>query len=217
MHKKTKLCLLTGLTLLILLSTASVMAVGRIDSFRDEFRDNPRPTFPSYVSGVVEEDLYMDPSPDVLFSWAKDNEAWTAVLLSQLRESSIKVDDAIDKWLGNKVLIVFIDFDTFKAYTSTFSLETGIVTAEYEDTKTEIWASLQFMQEFLVYSRTHLDNSTVQYLTDAYYNDWGAWTEVGVGRVVFDIMISREVVVGLFAWSTFIVGGHFLLSKKKGK
>ena len=213
--RKTKLSLLTGFTLLILLSTGSVMAVGRIDSFRDEFRDDPKPILPSFVSGVVEEDLYLDPSPDVLFSWAKDNEAWAAVVLSQLRESSIEIDEKIDKWLGDKILIVFIDFNTYNAYASTFSLETGAVVAEYEDTKTEIWASLEFMQEFLVFSKDHFENETVQYLIDAYYNDWAAWTEVGIGRAVFDVMISREVLIGLLAWSTFIVGGHLIYSKRK--
>ena len=215
MYKKTKLCLLTGLTLLVLLSTASVMAVGRIDSFRDEFRDDPHPILPSYVSGVIEEDLYLSPSPDVLFSWTRDNEAWTAVLLSQLRESSIEIDEKINKWLGSKVLIVLIDFNTYNAYASTFSLETGAVVAEYEDTKTEIWASLAFIQDFLVFGKDHLENETIQYLTDAYYTDWGAWTEIGIGRAVFDVMISRPVLIGLFAWSTFVGGGYLLISKKK--
>lgn len=181
------------MTCVILISIQGVQATGRIAEFRDTFKKDPNPVLPRYVAGVTEQMLYAQPSPDQMFSYAKDAEEWSQQILTQLKEASVEVDEKIDRWIGDPVLVVFIDFTTNTAYTATFSPETGKVEATYEDTKTELWASLQFFREFIIYANQNTEEDTVDYAMSHYYRDWGVWVEMGG----LDIMLTPDMIYSI--------------------
>lgn len=211
-HKKRGLVL--GICLLVLMIgvQGADATTGRIDEFRQEFQKDPLPVFPRYVTNVTYADLLDFPHPDEFYSWAKDNEVWTAEFLSILRESGEKAEE-IERWIGDPILVAIIDFETNQVYTATFSIETGEVNPEYLDTKTEIWASLTFVQDLIVYANTNTVEDTIDFAVAHYYDDLGIWVEQGF----WDVMLTREALATLLAWGAVVGTGAFAYKKVKKK
>ena len=198
MKRRKQLIILGILVIIGFNGTVGFAATGRIAEFREEFKKDPQPVLPEYMPGVLEAELYDSPSPDQMYSYAKDSEAWTKQTLTQLRNASVQADDTLENWIGDPILVVIIDFGTNTAYTATFSTETGEVEATYEDTKTELWASLLFMQDFLAYASQSTEEDTIDYAMDRYYSGWGVWVQVGA----LDIMLTPDTI-----YSVIVVGG----------
>jgi len=211
-HKKRSLVLGLCVVLVFLGAQGIHATTGRIDEFRKEFLKEPMPVFPRYVTNVTYSDLLSLPDPDEFYSWAKDNEVWTAELLSTLRASGKQAEE-IERWVGDPILIAIIDFETEQVYTATFSTETGEVTPEYLDTKTEVWVSLSFLQELIVFADANTVEDTIDFAVDRYYEDWGIWSEQGF----WDLLLTREVVATLAVWGGIVGAGAFVYKKKKAK
>lgn len=216
MQKHNKRSLILGACFVVLFVSVqtAVSTTGRIDEFRQTVRSDVMvPTLPRYVANVTYSDLLATPHPNEFYSWAKDNEAWTAEFLATLRESGQEAE-AIERWVGDPILVVLItDFEGLEYYTATFSIETGEVKAECEDTKTELWASLEFVQNFLVFADQNPVNETVEYAVDHYYVDWAVWSEQGF----FDLLVTREALATLAVWGGVVASGYFVYRTKKRK
>ncbi len=208
-----------GITLAIVcvflvIGSAAATGTGRISDYRDLVKEDVSVIkSPQYVPGVVYTDLLAQPSAHQLYSWAKDNEGWTAELLDTLRQSSTEVVE-IAEFVGDKVLMVFIDFDADIPYAATINLKTGEVVAGYEDTKTEIWMDLHFLQALISYGDNYLEDQMVSFAVEHYYEDWGVWVQRGS----FDLMLTRETIQG-FLMVGLIMGAGYGGYKfmKKGK
>lgn len=200
----------------VMVSVTGVQGIGRIDEFRTQFKENPAPMFPGYVGGVTESALYEQPTVHELFSWASDNAAWSAAFLADLQIASVEVDTAIEEWIGDKILVVFIDYrllngDRPAVFAATFNVETGAVIAEYEDTKTEVWASLEFVQDLLAFANANGEQETLDFAMTHYYEDWAVWVQMGF----FDVLLTRESLEVLVIAGTAATVGVVLLRRKK--
>lgn len=213
--------ILIGLFFVVLflgVSGSQATGTGRIYEYRETVKANLDViNVPNYVSGVQYLDLLDHPTVHQLFSWAKDNEAWTAALLETFRQSSAEVEE-IEEFLGDKVLFVFIDFTSTVGgintpYAATINLETGEVLAEYEDCKTEIWADVEFVQELIRYGDNYAEEEVVPFAVNRYYEDWGIWVERGP----FDLMMTQDMLWIFIAWEGILGGGYGVYRWKKGK
>lgn len=214
MQKQKKRSLVLGLCVVLVFFGAQGVhaATGRIDEFRAAFREAPTPVFPRYVENVTYADLLVQPHPDEFYSWTKDHEVWTTELLGTLRASGEEAAE-IERWVGDPILVAIIDFETEQVYTATFSLETGQVVAEYKDTKTEVWTSLSFVQELLVFADVNTVEDTIDFAVERYYHDLAIWSEQGF----FDLLLTREAFVTLVAWGAIVGAGAFVYKTKKRK
>ena len=194
-----KIVLVAGLVI-FLVTVSSVRAIdSRIADIREGFLANPQPVYPQYVAGITYQDMLQNPSPDELFSYITDNEAFTKDLLDDLKEASKQADKAIKKWIGNEILIAVIDGPSI--YTGVFNLDTGVLTATYQDTKTEVWIDLPFLQSLIQYGDTHSVENSIDFAIQHYYEDWGAWVQMGT----VDIMLTPTVIGGLTG--SILIGG----------
>lgn len=216
MQKIQKKVALVGFILVVLMlgvSGSQATGTGRIYEYRKDVKTNLEVIeYPNYIAGVQYLDLLDHPSQNQMFSWAKDNEAWTAALLETFRQSSTEVEE-IEDFLGDKVLFVFIDFSTNTPYAATINLQTGEVLAEYEDCKTEIWADVEFVQELIRYGDNYSEEEVVPFAVNRYYEDWGIWVERGP----LDLMLTQDMLFTLIAWGGILGGGYGVYRWKKGK
>lgn len=215
MRKKQSRAILVGLVCIFVIGVVSVHAqslgTGRIHDFREEIKaDLERIQDPQYVSGVQYLDLLNNPSADELYSYAKDNEAWTAELLETFRQSRADVEE-LEAYVGDKILFVFIDFETDTPYAATIDLQSGVVEAGYEDTKTEIWADLDFVSALIAYGDNYSEEEAIAYAMEHYYEDWGVWVQKGP----IDLMLTREMLWDLLAVAGIMSIGYGAYRMKK--
>lgn len=212
--QKKKRSLVLGLCVVLVFCGAQGVhaTTGRIDEFRTAFREAElTPTLPRYLANVSYPALLAQPHPDEFYSYAKDHEVWTAEFLSTLRASGEEAAE-FERWIGDPILVVLItDFDGLECYSATFSLETGEVKAEYLDTKSEIWCSLTFVQELLVFADQNTVDATIEYAVAQYYSDWSVWVEQGF----WDILLTREAVATLILWAAVVGAGGLIYKKRK--